>query len=258
MRVPALVAACAALFVPAAADARPKKKAKAAAAAKAGAPGASACGANVLPLVAGTQIRLEFKDGGFNANAGCNSMGGEYRLDGSVLIVGNKFTTEMACDEPRMAQDNWLLEVLGSKPLVSLVGDQLTIAGGSVVIQLKDRRIVEPDAALVGPSWTVDSIFSGDTVSSLPQDAVATLVFHADGTLEVDTSCNTGQGQWKAVGQGIEVSGLGLTKRFCMGANGELEAAVVATLGAGTIAAAIEADQLILRAGANGLGLRAR
>jgi len=54
MRVPALVAACAALLVPAAADARPKKKAKAAAAAKAGA-GVSACGANVLPLVAGTQ-----------------------------------------------------------------------------------------------------------------------------------------------------------------------------------------------------------
>jgi hypothetical protein len=52
MRVPALVAACAALLVPAAADARPKKKAKAA---KAGAPGASACGAKVLPLVVGTQ-----------------------------------------------------------------------------------------------------------------------------------------------------------------------------------------------------------
>jgi hypothetical protein len=52
MRVPALVAACAALLLPAAADARPRKKAKAA---KAGASGASACGAKVLPLVAGTQ-----------------------------------------------------------------------------------------------------------------------------------------------------------------------------------------------------------
>lgn len=53
MRVPALVAACAALLVPAAADARPKKKK--AAAAKAGAPATSACGAKVLPLVAGAQ-----------------------------------------------------------------------------------------------------------------------------------------------------------------------------------------------------------
>jgi hypothetical protein len=52
MRVPALVAACAALLIPAAADARPKKKP---AAAKAGAPAASACGAKVLPLAMGAQ-----------------------------------------------------------------------------------------------------------------------------------------------------------------------------------------------------------
>jgi heat shock protein HslJ len=209
-------------------------------------------------LVAGTRIRLEFGDGSFNAHAGCNSMGGEYRLDGGVLIVTDVFTTEMACQPPLMAQDQWLIEVLGSKPSVTLAGDQLAISGGGVLIQLMDRRVVDPDRAITGPTWTVDSIFSGDAVSSVPQGAVATLVFHEDGTLDVETSCNTGQGRWKAVGQGIEVTGLGLTKRGCIGPNGDLEAAVVATLGAGTIAAAIEADQLILRAGANGLGLRAR
>lgn len=209
-------------------------------------------------LVGGTRVRLEFKDGSFNANAGCNSMGGEYRLDGGLLIVDNVFTTEMACEPPLMAQDEWLIEVLGSKPTVTLVGDQLAINGEGVLIHLMDRRVVEPDRAITGPTWVVDSIFSGDAVSSVPQGAVATLVFHADGTLDVDTGCNTGQGRWKAVGGGIEVVGLGLTKRFCMGANGELERAVIATLGAGTVAAAIEADQLILRAGVNGLGLRAR
>jgi hypothetical protein len=42
----------------------------------------------------------------------------------------------------------------------------------------------------------------------------------------------------------------------CAGAAGALESAVVGTLGAGTIVAAIEANQLVLRAGAGGLGLR--
>lgn len=209
-------------------------------------------------LVAGTRIRLDFRDGSLGANAGCNSMGGEYRLDGGRLVVDSLFTTEMACDEPRMAQDTWLTNVLGAKPRLVLVGDQLTIDGGAVVLVLRDRRVVEPDLAITGPTWTVESILSGNAVSSVPQGAIATLVFHADGTLDVDTGCNTGSGRWKAVGTGIEVSDVALTKKGCIGPAGELESAVIATLGAGTIAAAIEADQLILRAGAGGLGLRGR
>lgn len=209
------------------------------------------------PLVAGTRIRLAFTNEGISAQAGCNSMGGDYGLENGRLVVGAMYTTEMACDEPRMAQDEWLTRVLGSKPGLTLVGDQLTIDGGGVVIQLTDRRIVEPDAALVGPTWTVDSIFSGDSVSSVPEGAVATLVFHADGSLDVNAGCNQGSARWKAVGTGIEVTNLGLTKMACEGTAGELENAVVATLRAGTVAAAIESDQLVLRAGAGGLGLRA-
>ena len=209
-------------------------------------------------LVPGTQIRLAFTDTAISAHAGCNSMGGDYRLDAGRLVVGTMFQTEMACDEPRMAQDEWLIRVLGSKPTLTVAGDQLTIAGGGVVMQLTDRRIAEPDLALTGPTWTVDSIITGDTVSSVPQGAVATLVFGADGTLEVNAGCNRGTARWKAVGGGIEVTDIGLTKMACFGAAGELESAVLATLRGGTIAATIEADQLILRAGTAGLGLRGR
>jgi heat shock protein HslJ len=209
-------------------------------------------------LVAGTRIRLDFKDGAISANAGCNQMGGEFQLQNGLLVVANTFTTEMACDPERMAQDTWLLEVLGSKPRLTLTGDQLTIDAGRVVLHLADRRVVEPDLAITGPTWTVDSIFSGESVSSVPDGAVATLVFRADGTLDVDTSCNTGSARWQAVGTGIEVRDLGLTKKACIGPTGELESAILDTLRAGTIAADIDADRLLLRAGANGIGLRGR
>jgi heat shock protein HslJ len=207
--------------------------------------------------VPGTRIRLDFKDGGITARIGCNTMSGEFRMDGGRLVLGQLATTAMGCDAARSAQDAWLSTVLGARPAITLVGDQLTIDGGGAVIQLTDRRIVEPDLTITGPTWIVDSIFSGETVSSVPQGAVATLVFHADGTLEVDTGCNTGQGRWQPVGAGIDVSDLGLTKKGCAGAAGELERAVILALGGeGTIAAAIQGNQLILRGGGGGIGLR--
>lgn len=214
-------------------------------------------GGAARPLVGGTRIRLDFRTTDLGASAGCNSMGGTYKIDGGRLVVDAMFMTEMACDEDRMAQDDWLSKLLGSRPAVRLVGDELTLEGGSVVIRLLDRKVVEPDVAITGRIWTVESIISGDAVSSVPAGATATLAFHADGTLDVNAGCNQGSARWKAVGTGIEVSDLGLTKKACEGAGGQLESAVVGVLGAGSIAAAIDGSVLTLQAGAGGLQLRA-
>jgi heat shock protein HslJ len=214
-------------------------------------------GGAARPLVAGTRIRLDFKAGDLGASAGCNSIGGTYRVENGLLIFEGAGMTEMACDADRMAQDSWLVELLGSKPTLRLTGNELVLQSGSIVVRLMDRTVVEPDAALAGPTWTVESIISGGAVSSVPQGATATLVFHADGALTVDDGCNQGGATWKAVGTGIEVAGLVLTKKACSGAGAALESAVVGVLRAGTIAASIDADVLTLQAGSAGLQLRA-
>jgi heat shock protein HslJ len=208
-------------------------------------------------LVAGTRIRLTFADGSLSASAGCNTMGADYRLDGGRLVVGNLSMTEMGCDADRMAQDQWLIAVLGARPTLALLGDQLTIDGGGVVLQLLDRRVAEPDLVLVGPTWIVDSIISGDAVSSVPDGVTARLVFHADGSLDVDDGCNQGSARWNVAGAAIEVTDLGLTKKACSGPAGDLEAAVLGTLRAPAIVASIQANRLTLMAGSGGLGLRA-
>ena len=219
--------------------------------------GASPTAASPRPLVAGTRIRLDFRASDLGASAGCNSMGGTYRIDNGRLVFEGGSMTEMACDEDRMKQDQWLITCSASKPAARLTGDELILESGSIVVRLLDRKVVEPDVALTGPTWTVVSIIDGGAVSSVPAGAVATMVFKADGTLELNAGCNQGGGTWKAVGTGIEVSDLVLTKKACEGPGGQLESAVVGVLRAGSIAAAIDSNQLTLQAGTQGLQLRA-
>ena len=208
-------------------------------------------------LVPGTRIRLDFRASELGANAGCNSIGGTYRIEGGKLIVEATGMTEMGCDQPRHDQDDWLSEFLSSNPTVRLAGDELTLESGSVVVRLLDRRIVEPDVALAGVTWTVVSVISGDAVSSVPQGVTATLLFHADGTVDVNTGCNQGSGSWATVGAGIEIKNVMLTKRGCDAQTGAMESAVLGLIDAGALAATIQGSTLTLLAGAGGLQLRA-
>ena len=211
------------------------------------------------PLVPGTAIRLTFdKDAQLGVNAGCNHMGGSYRVDGGTLRFEGGAMTEMGCDEPRHAQDDWVFTFLGSKPTVALTGNDLTLTAGDTVIRLLDREIADPDLPLVGPTWTVNSIVAGDAVSSIPDGVVATLKFSQDGRFEVQTGCNQGGGTYAIDGNRIRFTEIVLTKMACDGARGQMEAAVLAVLQADTLTLAIDAGSLTLMAGAQGLVLAGR
>ena len=209
------------------------------------------------PLVPGTRLRLNFSASDIGASAGCNHMGGTYRIDGGRLTVGDLATTDMGCDPDLMAQDQWLSQLLGTGPAISLVVNDLVLEAGSVRITFVDREVAEPDAKLVGPTWTVESIITGDAVSSVPAEPVATLVFKEDGTVEVNAGCNRGSGTWALVSGGIEVGPLMLTKMACQKDGAELESAVLGVLEAGTIGAQIDSSLMTLTAGNQGLMLRA-
>ena len=213
-------------------------------------------GGEPFELVPDTEIRLTFTDGNLSASAGCNTIGGTYRLDGGTLVFEGGGMTEMGCDPERHAQDDWLSELLGSRPSLSLAGNELGITAGDTVISLVDREIAEPDLPLIGPLWTVDSLFSGDAVSSLPDGAVATLQFADDGTLEINAGCNTGSGRYTVDGSTMSLGDVVLTDMACAGAGGELEEAVLRVLSAGDLDFSIDAGSLTIMAGDVGLGLR--
>jgi heat shock protein HslJ len=208
-------------------------------------------------LVPGTQVRLSFNGGQLSASAGCNMMSGAYSLDGDHLLLANAGVTEMGCDAPRQAQDDWLFGTLGGKPTLALNGNDLTVTLGGTVIQLLDREIADPDVELVGPLWTVESIISGEAVSSVPQGATATFQFRADGTVDLQTGCNSGGGKYAVNAGTLRFIDIVTTDRACAGPGGELEAAVVRLLSAAAVDYLIDANVLTLRAGDQGLQLRA-
>jgi heat shock protein HslJ len=132
------------------------------------------------------------------------------------------------------------------------------LTAGDTVITLGDREVVEPDLPLTGTKWTVTTIFSGDAASSIPDDAVATFEFFADGKVTLNTGCNQAGGTAIVDGGTITFRDIVTTDIGCGGAAGQLEQAVVAVLNAGAVEWSIDAGGLTLMAGANGLGLTGR
>ncbi len=209
-------------------------------------------GGDDFPLVPGTRIDLTFDDG-IGANAGCNHLFASYSLDGDRMIVDGMGSSEMGCEPPLMAQDQWLSAFLSSDPTYALDGDTLTLTSGDVVIVLVDREVAEPDQPLTNITWGLTSIIQGDGVSSLPVDVVSTLLFKDDGTVDVQTGCNSGGGTYTVDGDRIVFGPIALTRMACAGAAGVTETAVVAVLGAEEITFVIDGSSLTLMAGANGL-----
>ena len=76
---------------------------------------------------ASPNARLEFREDGLGANAGCNGMGGKWRVEGKRLIAGPLTQTEMYCDGPVWPQEQALSALLSSAPEIIREGDRLTL-----------------------------------------------------------------------------------------------------------------------------------
>jgi heat shock protein HslJ len=205
-------------------------------------------------LVAGSRIRISFHDGQVSVSGGCNSMSGPYLLDGNRLVARRMATTEMACEEPLMAQDTWLADLLDGAT-ITLDGTTLTLSKGGVTLTLEDREVADPDRPLLGTRWVVDGLVSGEAVSSVPLGVTAALTF-SDGRVGVEAGCNNGGGTVDITATTLGFGPIALTKMACGGPAMAVEQAVLAVLN-GTAPYEIEADVLTIRAGERGLMLRA-
>ena len=212
------------------------------------------------PLVEGTRITLNFFADGhrLGAQAGCNQMGGPASFQGGRLVVNDMATTEMGCDPPRHAQDEWLARFLTSKPSWVRSGSTLTLDNGSVRVVLEDREVADPDRPLRGTKWVVDTIVEREAASSVPTGVEAYLTFEDDKSFRGNTGCN-GMGGNSVVdeaGSTITFSEVITTKMACDDDRMRVERAVLATLD-GEVRYQIDADVLRLD-GPGGRGLRLR
>ena len=73
------------------------------------------------------RARLSFERERLAASAGCNAIGGPWRVDGLRLIAGPLAQTEMYCEGPVWQQERALSALLSAGPVITRKGDTLTL-----------------------------------------------------------------------------------------------------------------------------------
>lgn len=207
-------------------------------------------------LVPDTEIRLTFNDGHLGATAGCNSLGAPYSLDGDTLVIDEGMSmTEIGCDPARHDQDTWLADFLTSKPTILLAGSELTLRDGTTAIELLDRELADPDRELVGTTWLVDSIITGEAVSSVPPEGHVTLEFPDDQSfLATARDCTSAAGPVQIGSDTLTFEDFGVDAIGCSSPWEE----TLQVLQQGRTTYDIEAGRLTIQAGENGISATAR
>ncbi|CAN5789569.1 hypothetical protein BH24CHL5_BH24CHL5_12250 [soil metagenome] len=204
-------------------------------------------------LVAGTRVHASFANGRFSVSAGCNTIVGEYRIDGGQMVVGQTSTTEMGCDRARHEQDELIAAFLGGNPNITVNEPNLILSSGGAVLTLTDIEVAQPDLELTGRTWRLTSILSGDAVASVPEDVSATLAFGEWGRVDIEPGCNSAGSNYAVDGDRIDFGDIDMTLMLCGGPRGDVETDVLKVLNEPQINYHIDGSTLTLDAGQFGL-----
>lgn len=147
-----------------------------------------------------------------NGNSGCNTFVGSYTLNGTALSFGPFATTEMACLETGvMEQESTFGEALGQVTSLRFVDDTVELLNRAGEVALLLAPV--PPLDLAGTSWVLAGIIDGSSVSAPVADSKVTLAFTAD---EVSgKACNSFHGGYTLDGDAITISPLMATRMAC-------------------------------------------
>jgi heat shock protein HslJ len=162
----------------------------------------------------GAQVTLSFEDGQAHGTAACNSYGGAYQAgdDGSMSFEGFAIT-QMGCDPPLMTLETAYLEVLRGVTGFG-VDDGLRLSDGEATLSFS-REVPPEPLPLVGTTWTLTSIASGDAVTSVVSGTEITVEFADDETVSGSAGCNRFSGTYTVAGDRLSLSPLAATKMAC-------------------------------------------
>jgi heat shock protein HslJ len=163
---------------------------------------------------AGATVTIAFEDGQASGRAACNSYGGAYDAgdDGSLSFQGFS-VTEMGCEPGLMTLESVYLEALGTVTGFR-IDAKLTLHGDGVDLTF-DEEVPPVALPLVGTTWTLTTIASGDAVSSVVNGTEVTAEFTADATVSGSGGCNRYTGSYTWTGDQLSFSPLAATKMAC-------------------------------------------
>lgn len=175
-------------------------------------------------------LTIEFEAGRIRANAGCNTMSGTATVSGDTIAVDDMASTEMGCEAAAQESDAIVAELLTGRPTFRLDGSTLTLSGKRTAATLQRADTAAGQVALTGTTWTLDTLISGATASSLPASERAAPTLRIDGTNLVLNACNAMTGTATVTEQHLSVGALAQTKMSCGADLDRLETTIAETL----------------------------
>jgi heat shock protein HslJ len=128
------------------------------------------------PADAHAAVRIG-SDGTAVGSYGCNQFSAKATVKGDRVELTDARQTLMACDEPRMTFERALSRTLTGHWLsVETKGDRLTLTtrDGDRVHLTRQSEAEEKDAPLYGTKWTITTLGSDGSATSLPRQAEGT------------------------------------------------------------------------------------
>ncbi|WP_330174963.1 META domain-containing protein [Streptomyces sp. NBC_01498] len=170
-----------------------------------------------IAVPAGAGLEIDSK-GTATVDTGCNGVGAMVTIDGDTITVGERLpSTQKGCSGVPGTFEEALGAAFEGKIKAKVEDKKLTLttAGGDTI-----ALSAEKPAPLVGTEWTVNSLVSGETSSSLPKDkkgetGKATLTFAKDGTVSGSLGCNGFSASAKTTGSTITFGPVRSTRKLC-------------------------------------------
>ncbi|MGW7440923.1 META domain-containing protein [Streptomyces sp. NPDC054849] len=199
--------------------------------------------------------RLDIGPDQIKGHYGCNGFTAAVSFAGpGAMTVTPGETTTMACED--MEFETAFAKLFTGRLTIDRGPDRLTLktADGSTLAMTSAPP--NPDAPLTTVEWTVRSLISGQSVSSLPADATgrARFTIAADMSVNGTLGCNRFSSRVTGDGATLTFAPLTTTRMACEGAAGEVERKLTELFGSGPLLMRIDGRILTLTA-ADGDGL---
>lgn len=213
------------------------------------------------PIPGGGPLTVSFEaPDRLSGTAGCNRASGSADFSDGRITAGALATTMMACVGDSGASDAWLTDLFAANPEWELDGDTLHLRTGTATVTLLDKKLAQPDRALTGTTWVVDSTITPDAVTSslAIENSTPSLQIADDGTVTGSTGCNTFTGTAQVADATVTFGPLATTRMMCAPEVAEVERAVLGALDGETTVSIDAAQMRLMNANGTGLGLHAQ
>ena len=173
---------------------------------------------NSNTLLEGSNITLNFAEGGVGGFAGCNRYGGEYTVaNEGTLTIGEMVITLMDCQTPEgiLEQERAYIEALRNAAAYRVMDDRLEIANAAgemtLVFTMKEEFPMDP-SDLVGTAWQLVSMDGRSPV----EGSTITFAFHNENQVSGSAGCRGYVGGYEASGDDIRFPWLAMIGAACL------------------------------------------